>query len=175
MWVISEAVVINLWALTCIIVGLILVAVEMSIPGFGLPGIAGAILLILGIVLQANTFGEALIVAAIILAILTIMLFVVLHSAQHGRISKSRIILKDAETQQSGFSSVDRDESILNQSGVALTPLRPAGAAEIAGKRIDVVTESEFIEAGERIRVVKISGPRIVVQKETDRENPDPQ
>lgn len=172
MWVISEAVVINLWALACIVIGLVLVAVEMSIPGFGLPGIAGGILLILGIVLQANTFGEALIVAAIILVILTVMLFVIFHSAQHGRISHSRIILKDAETQQDGFSSVDSHESILNKTGVALTPLRPAGAAEIEGKRMDVVTEAEFIEAGERIRIVKVSGPRIVVQKESEQGRP---
>ena len=35
-----------------------------------------------------------------------------------------------------------------------------------------VFTEAEFIEAGERIRIVKVSGPRIVVQKESEQGRP---
>jgi membrane-bound serine protease (ClpP class) len=48
--------------------------------------------------------------------------------------------------------------------GIAVTDLRPAGAAEIAGQRYDVVSEAPYIERGTRIRVFKHEGYRIVVR-----------
>jgi len=49
--------------------------------------------------------------------------------------------------------------------GTALTPLRPAGTAEVAGQRLDVVTEGEFIHSGMQIKVIKVEGTRIVVKE----------
>jgi membrane-bound serine protease (ClpP class) len=49
--------------------------------------------------------------------------------------------------------------------GVALTDLRPAGVAEIAGRRVDVVTEGEYLRAGEAVEVLVDEGYRRVVRK----------
>ena len=43
--------------------------------------------------------------------------------------------------------------------------LRPAGIAEIEGKRIDVVTEGGYIEKGEKIIVISSEGIKVVVAK----------
>lgn len=48
--------------------------------------------------------------------------------------------------------------------GVALSDLRPAGIATIGGKRVDVVTEGDYIDAGEPIVVVSDEGYRRVVK-----------
>lgn len=48
----------------------------------------------------------------------------------------------------------------LGKKGVAMTPLRPTGIAEIDGERIEVVTEGEFIAAGSLIRVVAMDRRR---------------
>jgi membrane-bound serine protease (ClpP class) len=50
-------------------------------------------------------------------------------------------------------------------AGKAVTALRPAGTALIAGERVDVVAESDLIEAGESVRVVRVEGARVVVQR----------
>ena len=52
---------------------------------------------------------------------------------------------------------------LLRQTGVALTPLRPGGVAEIAGQRVDVVTSGEPLERGAAIVVVAVEGSRILV------------
>ena len=41
--------------------------------------------------------------------------------------------------------------------------LRPAGHATIDGRRVDVVSRGEAIEAGTRIRVIEVAGNRVVV------------
>jgi membrane-bound serine protease (ClpP class) len=53
----------------------------------------------------------------------------------------------------------------LGREGRADSPLRPAGIAAIDGQRVDVVSEGEYIEAGERVRVTRVDGNRIVVRK----------
>ena len=44
------------------------------------------------------------------------------------------------------------------------TDLRPAGVAEVAGERIDVVSEGDFVQAGTAITVVRAEGYRHVVR-----------
>jgi membrane-bound serine protease (ClpP class) len=51
-------------------------------------------------------------------------------------------------------------------TGVALTDLRPAGVAEIAGRRVDVVTEGEYLRAGDAVEVLVDEGYRRVVRKQ---------
>ena len=57
----------NVPALLCMIVGVILVIVEMVLPGFGIPGITGIVLLILGILVTGGTVGQMLALAGIAL------------------------------------------------------------------------------------------------------------
>ncbi len=56
------------------------------------------------------------------------------------------------------------DQSLMNQVGVARSPLRPAGVAFINGQRLDVVTEGGMVAAGTEVRVVSVSGFRVVVR-----------
>ena len=49
--------------------------------------------------------------------------------------------------------------------GVAVTVLRPAGMAEFDGVKLNVVSDGEFIPEGERVRVSRVEGNRIVVVK----------
>lgn len=58
-----------------------------------------------------------------------------------------------------------RHGALEGATGVALSDLRPAGVADIAGRRIDVVTEGEYIKAGELIEVAVDEGYRRVVRR----------
>lgn len=148
----------------CFLIGFILVIIEMFHPGFGAPGITGLILLAVGIIVTARSPLEALIMVIIILAILGIMLTLVLHSATKGRLSKM-LILNDSLKKESGFIGTEDLEYFLEKEGTALTILRPAGTADFDGVKLDVVSESEFIQKGSRIKVIKVEGRRIVVRQ----------
>jgi membrane-bound serine protease (ClpP class) len=49
--------------------------------------------------------------------------------------------------------------------GTARSDLRPSGVAEIDGQRVDVVTDGEYLRAGEEIEVVRDEGYRRVVRR----------
>ena len=49
--------------------------------------------------------------------------------------------------------------------GVAMTILRPAGTAEFGSRRVDVVSEGEYITEGTGVRVVGIDGRTVTVTK----------
>jgi len=52
--------------------------------------------------------------------------------------------------------------------GVALTDLRPAGVASFDGHRVDVVTEGDYLQAGDRVEVIRAERYRRVVRRTTD-------
>ena len=56
----------------------------------------------------------------------------------------------------------------MDRTGRTLTPLRPAGLVEIDGRRIDVVADSEFLDAGVEVRVCEVEGNRVVVEAADD-------
>ncbi len=56
-----------------------------------------------------------------------------------------------------------RDSQSLGREGVVESPLRPTGIARIDGRRVDVVTRGELLAVGTRVRVVEVSGNRVVV------------
>jgi membrane-bound serine protease (ClpP class) len=53
---------------------------------------------------------------------------------------------------------------LMGQEGVALTDLRPAGTAQFDEKRLDVVTDGKYVQAGQKVRVIKVSGFMTVVE-----------
>ena len=56
------------------------------------------------------------------------------------------------------------DQSLLDQEGVAHSDLRPSGVATINERRMDVLAEGGMIEAGTGIKVVEVTGMRVVVR-----------
>jgi membrane-bound serine protease (ClpP class) len=54
---------------------------------------------------------------------------------------------------------------LLGKVGVAKTTLRPSGKADIDGRLEDVVSQGEFLAAGEPVRVVAVEGTRVVVER----------
>ena len=54
---------------------------------------------------------------------------------------------------------------LLHRSGVAITQLRPAGAAFINGERVDVISEGALIDRGASLKVVAVEGMRVVVRE----------
>ena len=87
----------NLPLIICLIAGVALLVVEVFVPGFGLPGISGIVLLVAGVVLTWNNYGMAagLSVSLIALALAGIAVSMSIKSASHGRISRSALILND--------------------------------------------------------------------------------
>ncbi|AGX44254.1 NfeD family protein [Clostridium saccharobutylicum] len=147
-----------------LIIGFGLVFLEMHIPGFGVPGIAGAISLILAVVLTAQNFAQALVMTLAILAVLGIMLGVVLTFFTKGKLFKP-LILSDEQKKEHGYISSSDLDYLLGKRGIAITDLRPAGSVDIDGVKFDVISDGEYIPANSKIEIFKVSGVKLVVKK----------
>ena len=87
-----------------------------------------------------------------------------LHSATKGKLSKSKIILRDTENNAAGYRSNKDMEIFLGKEGVTTTVLRPTGMAEFDGVRLNVVSEGEFVQSGVKVRIVSVEGSRVLVR-----------
>jgi len=136
----------------------------MAAPGFGLAGISGIILLVIDVIITAKTLVQGLWLAFAIFIIITILFIVFLVLASHGKLPK-KIILKEETRGANGFSSSKNNQNLLNQKGITISELHPAGIAIFDSVRHDVVSNGEFIEKNKNIIVLEVVGSRIVVKE----------
>ena len=80
-----------------------------------------------------------------------------------GKLLPKKLVLSEENGSGEGFVSGDGEGALPGQTGRAVTVLRPAGIAEIGGRRLDVVTRGDFIPEGAALRVEAVEGSRIVV------------
>lgn len=155
----------NLPILVCLIVGLALIVLEAFMPGFGLPGIAGIVLHVIAVALTWFNHGPvaALCMTVALLSVIAIAISVSLHSAAKGRLSKSHIVLSETESSEAGYRASEDMQVFLGKEGTATTVLRPTGMAEFDGVKLNVVSEGEYIQAGTKVRIVRVEGSRILV------------
>ena len=156
----------NLPILICFVIGIGLMVLEAFMPGFGLPGISGIILEVVAVVLTWMNHGPvaALGMTLIILSILAIAISMSLRSAANGKLSRSKLVLNDTESNEEGYRSTEDLEVFLGKEGVTTTVLRPTGMAEFDGVRLNVVSEGEFIQSGTQVQIVRVEGSRILVR-----------
>ncbi len=157
----------NLPILICAVIGIALIIVEMFMPGFGIPGISGIILLIGATALTWIEYGymAGLGVGVILLAIVGLAMYLSIKSATTGRLSRSPLVLRGSQSREDGFVATEEYEKYLHKEGTTLTVLRPAGMADIEGDRVNVVSVGNFVEQGVRVRVREVEGSRVLVDK----------
>jgi len=156
------------------VVGLGLILVEVFvIPGFGLAGIGGIILILASLFLSLvgqdpfldwDDVSNAIIQLSVSLLAALVLIFLLARFLPKSNIFK-KFILSEEEKATEGYTSRTNLSELLGAEGKSLTTLRPAGTAEINGKRIDVVTDSEYIEHGKPIVVTAVEGMRVVVRE----------
>lgn len=153
----------NLPLVLCLLVGVALLVLEVFVPGFGLPGISGLVLLSVGIVITWTTYGSVagLAVTLIALALAGISISVSIKSAATGKLSKSALILNQV-TQPVEHEDT---EELVGKEGITATVLNPVGIAEFDGVRLNVVSEGSYMAKGAKVRIAQIDGAKIIVRE----------
>ena len=171
------------WELILFIVGLILIIVEIfAIPGFGIAGISGIILMITGLTLSMvdnivfqldlGLAIEATIKALFIVIVsifLSISISLILTKQVFGS-KRLKFALHSTQETELGFVGVDaeKQKKSIGKTGKAITILRPAGKVEIEGEVYDAVSEVGYINMGEEIKVIRDEAGQIYVTKNPD-------
>ena len=148
--------------LTLLIAGVLLLVVEVFVPGL-IVGTAGALALIAATILTYTHYGAHagnLLLAAEI-AGGVVFIFWWLRYVPHSSFARRWSLGASVDASVKSEAS-----TLIGQSGTEVSPLRPSGIAEVGGIRLDVVTEGDLIPVGHRVRVITVEGNRIVVRRE---------
>lgn len=157
------------------IIGIILLLLEIFvIPGFAITGVIGIILIIGSIFLSlignnlpywdSAAVSKAVIQLSASLLSTFIIIYVIAKYLPKTS-AFSRLILSNEEKADQGFVSYPSIKELVGMEGIALTTLRPAGSAEFNGQRYDVVADWEYIPKGNKVKVIRVEGIKVVVKE----------
>lgn len=152
------------------VLGTVLIAIEVVVPGFGIAGVLGIIALIFGVRIAVDVVSTTVLVAMITIILIIIAALVIWFYrslTKGGRLSRA-LVLKSKAKDDKGYVAAKDYSMLLDKRGKALTMLRPTGTAEFDGEKVDVVTEGEFIQVGSHIEVIRVEGFRIIVREVED-------
>jgi len=154
--------------------GVILLMVEaFLLPGMGIFGVIGLMGVLTGVYMSLlgglPTTGDFTRAAGVLAWALTLVLvssWVLLRRLPSSRrLTTLGIFLGEESSRETGYTSATRRQELVGVEGIAVTDLRPAGTGEFGDERLDVVSDSEWIEAGTPIRIVASEGYRHVVRR----------
>ena len=154
-------------------VGLALLAAEVFlIPGFGIAGALGIAALLGALVLSLIGAGDtAVFIVEAVWRVVIALLLALLGGAALLRFlprlpfARQLVLASDLGTGPTHGSAPLSDQQWIGKRGHAASVLRPAGIADIDGKRVDVVSDGVLIEQGTAIHVTHVDGNRIVVRQ----------
>lgn len=166
------------WEIAIFIVGVVLIALEIfAIPGFGVTGISGIILMLCGLAFSmvANDYFDfkltqpGLLMNSFVIVIgamvLTIVLMVIFGKNILESTAFKKLVLQDEQRSVEGYTSSVSKSNLIHKTGIARTVMRPSGKIEIEGVWYDAVALDSYIEAGENIVVEKHENYNLFVRR----------
>ncbi len=166
------------------LLGLAFIAMEIFvIPGFGIAGISGIGMLVVSLVMASRhvlvpesardleQLGVSVVTVLAAMAVCAVLLLAFMSFSQNlpgplGRIALEPPTAEElsfapaaAVPQEPGWAKIQEGDL-----GRTLSALRPSGKAQFGEDPVDVVTEGDFVDPDQPIRVVKRSGTRVVVR-----------
>jgi len=147
------------------VIGLILLLAEIFfIPGFGLAGIGGIAAILASIFLTFGNIVQATYSISIALGVSVIGFFLLIKYIPSTRTWR-KFVLSTEQRKELGYTVGTKDLKRLNgKEGIAITPLRPSGKAEVNGKKLNVITRGEYVDSNTKIKIISVEGNKIVVE-----------
>lgn len=166
------------WVVILFIIGVVALALEMFvIPGFGIAGVIGIVAIIASLIgamshsdpLDGFSFHSVRTAVIVILAGVAMaagLAWLITSRFAPKRLQRAGALTLEQKIDD-GYVGVDMSPSeLVGCSGIALTPLRPAGKVKIGENTYDATSTGEFIAKKSRVRVVKYEAAQIYVEKE---------
>lgn len=160
--------------------GIFFLLIEMLLlPGFGIFGLGGALMVLASLVLASQTFvlptkteelaelRQSLTIVAAAAALVVVSSIVLRHYLPQAPVFRTLLLNPPPEEELVDLEhrEVLADYShLVGHQGTAATNLMPAGKADFDGQLVDVIAEGLPIERGTPIVVVKARANRVIVR-----------
>jgi membrane-bound serine protease (ClpP class) len=172
------------WEILIFLAGLVLLMLEFFVvPGFGVTGVSGIVLIIASLVLTLvfnvgfkfdfnPEFNASAYISKMTILVLVSSLagfFLALWLGKKLIMAETRfgsLALRTELESKSGFNSQDlRMNQYVGKEGVAQTILRPSGKINIDGEVLDATVEHGYVDAGDTIKVTRFENAQLFVRK----------
>lgn len=168
------------WEVLIFIIGLILIALEIFvIPGFGVAGISGIVLVITGLTfslinndgLDFTISGPEFLMQSLAIVITSMAVMLVLFIVTGSKLIQSKafhkMVLTDELSSNQGYESFSKTDLnlLIEKTGIAQTDLRPSGKIIIDDIIYNARAASGYIEKGKSIKVIRNDGYTMVVKE----------
>ncbi len=161
------------------LLGVVLLVIEIFvIPGFGVAGISGIVLMLSSLVLAQQDFIvpdfdwqwsvlQQNLLMVLASAVGAFVVFGIGAMALKRAPGFNRLALQTTQDAALGYSVQDSDVSgrYLGKRGITLTTLRPVGNIEIDDELLQAEADGEYLDRGVQVEVTEVSGNRMVVRK----------
>jgi membrane-bound ClpP family serine protease len=145
-------------------IGLVLLALEIIVPG-GILGIIGGCVLLVGVIVAFNTLDQPHALMVLGIALLMGIGVLVLEFAV---LPHSRVVKKLSMTATVSGRSQAIDESaraLIGHEAVAQTKLVPSGYVLVGDRRFEAFSRDGVVDVGARLRVVGVDNFRLIVSR----------
>lgn len=143
-----------------LIAGIVLMAVELAVPGFGIFGIASMICLTVGgYFIMGGGLTAMLAISGFYLVLALAVAVLCLYLPSESRWNPFVLWEK-----QDGGNGQEPQE-LLGKRGVTLTVLRPSGTVLVEGRRLDVSSLGDYVPRDVPVRIVRLEGRKIFVDE----------
>lgn len=171
------------WEVALLVVGVVLILAEVFVtPGFGVLGITGIVMCLLalaGIIvdnppdrlpipdteLSWQWFTSGLVAILVGFVLGTVAMVVVARFLPRIPVAGRLILRAPTDTPGPTEPSAPIRRVQVGDAGVVTAVCRPVGQIRVGETLLDAETEGEFITAGTTVRVIRVEGNRVVIEK----------
>lgn len=168
------------WEIIIFVVGIILLMVEIfAIPGFGVTGFSGIVLMVAGLTLamidneifrDPVNFNLMTILKPFGIVVLAVFVGLIGGIALSRKLLTSplfpNLALQSNLNKEEGFVGIDtKIKNMVGSEGIAITTLRPSGKIQIGNCWFDAIAELGYIEKGCKVKVSKDESGQLYVVK----------
>lgn len=168
------------WEVLLFVIGVLLLLAEIFvIPGFGVAGVTGIILVFIGLALSMvgnsglnfELSGLGVLTESLLIVFSSLIVAAVVMFAFFGRFLKSgvfrKLSLETSENAQEGYHTTIFHEpaNLIGKIGIAMTDLRPSGKIEIDNAWYDAQSEASYITKGTKVKVLDVKNNYLIVRE----------
>ena len=158
--------------LLIVLVGLGLLMVEaFLIPGFGVAGLAGIVVILWGLYMLllpdvpvSQEVYDAAMTGLTIGLIGAIFALILLFRLMIKTKFWVKLTSPEIQSNEDGYNSSLGLEHLIGETGLATSDLRPSGWVLVNNTKIFVVTEGEFVDKDQQVTIMSVDGNRVVVR-----------
>lgn len=154
-------------AMILLLVGLVLLMIEVFVPGFGIFGILGSVFSLGGIITKiciGTTLNQILIMLGFAVVSIIVLFVVLTISARIGFVKRSALV-QDKTSVPVNYDHVKEYAKLVGKIGFAKSDCNPVGKMSCNDKIYEVNSVDSFIEKNSKVKVVEVKGDRIYVKK----------